>query len=143
MFFELIWSHRDLVRAASLAGLGVMAKNRAWKVLGHLMEILTLCPNKIFLWISWLEIWWDVAKHPNTLFRKVWCSWECWLAVKWLEPQNNPKIWGFCPLGPPSKVNVILFITIANLRSSHTFCKQKDFFQRVWFRLCSLLNGRS
>jgi len=30
------------------------------------MNILIFFKNKIFLLIFWLEIWWDVVKHPNT-----------------------------------------------------------------------------
>jgi len=69
------------------------------------VDILILFPNKIFLTIFWLKIWWDVAKHPNSLhlFCKFGEVGGCWLAQKWHEPQNNPKFRGFCPLGPSAK----------------------------------------
>jgi len=62
---------------------------------------------------------------------------------KLLESRTTPEIRGFCPLGPPpNKVSTFLII-IAKIRSSQTFFMYKVFFQRVWFRLFSLLSGRS
>jgi len=28
--------------------------------------------NKVFLSIFWLEIWWDIARHPNTPVLQLW-----------------------------------------------------------------------
>jgi len=67
----------------------------------------------------------------------------CWLSGKWLEPQNNREIRGFCPLGPPTERRINLLIIIAKIRSSKIFFMQKVCFQRVWFSLWGLLNGRN
>jgi len=44
------------------------------------VDIFILFPNKIFLWIFRLEIWWDVVRHPKTPFRQIWWGGRCWLA---------------------------------------------------------------
>jgi len=39
------------------------------------VDILILFPNKLFLSIFLLEIWWDVAKHRKTCFLHVRWGW--------------------------------------------------------------------
>jgi len=64
------------------------------------VHILIFFPNKIFLSTFWLEIWWDVANTEIHLFCKFGGVSGCWLAEKWFEPQNSPKIRVFSPLTP-------------------------------------------
>jgi len=151
MFRELLWSHRHLGKAidtlASLPSWQVMAKNIAWKLLGHRVGILIFCPNKILLSKFWLEIWWEVVKHRNTPFPQVWWDWcvPTGRYSKWLEPQNSREIRGLCHLDSPKKGSVNFFDHHCKskvLRSSQTFFMQKVCFQRVWLRVYSLVNGR-
>jgi len=77
-----------------------MVKNRPRKLLGHLVDILILINNKNFLSIFWLEIWWDVARHPNTPFLQG--SWV--LAsrkVAWTA-KSSQNLW-ISPVGPHQK----------------------------------------
>ena len=73
-----------------------MAKNRPRKQLGHLVDFFVFHTNKIFLSIIWLEIWWDVVKHPNTIFRQLW--WISWVQtvrkVAWTS--KTPQILEYC-----------------------------------------------
>jgi len=52
-----------------------MAKNGAWKLLSHLVDILILFPNNILLSIFWLEICWDVVNYRKTPVWQVWWGW--------------------------------------------------------------------
>jgi len=49
----------------------------------------------------------------------------CWLAEKWLEPQNTPESMVLAPLNPPPK-EVSAFVLI-KVRSSQTFLCRKLF----------------
>ena len=68
------------------------------------------------------------------------------VSADWQKSGLNLKIprnpW-FCPLGPPTKRSFNFLIIIAKVGASQTFFMQKICFQRVWFRLCSQLNGRN
>ena len=74
-----------------------------------------------------LEIRWDVARHPYTLFLQRW-----WVLTgkKGLEPQKS-KISGYCPVGPPTKNISPFLIIIAKVRSLRTFFMLKVCYQRV------------
>jgi len=41
------------------------------------VDILIFFNNKIFQSIFWLEMWWNVAEHPNATFLQVW--WGSWV----------------------------------------------------------------
>jgi len=70
----------------------------AWPPTGFLIFFT----NKNLLSLFWLEIWWDVVKHPNTPFLQLGEVRGYRLTEKWLEPQEN-EIRGFCPFGHPTK----------------------------------------
>ena len=80
----------------SLSGWGVKAKN--W--LGHLVDVLIFFANKFFLSLFWLEIWRDVARHPNTPVLRLW--WGSWVLtsrkVAWTEKKTKSMV--FAPLNP-------------------------------------------
>ena len=56
----------------------------------------------------WLEIWWDIVRHPNTLVLQLW--WGSWVLtgrnVAWIARNRNP--W-FCPVVVPTKENFNFF----------------------------------
>jgi len=143
IFKELNWSHRDLGKAASLKGWEVMAQNRAWKLLGHLVDSLIFSQIKFSCSNFGLKFGGKLYNTEIHLLCKFGGVGGYPLADKWLEPQNSPAIRVFCPLGTPKKWSVNFF---------YHHCKGKVFtnifyvdvcFQRVWFRLCSLLKGRN
>jgi len=68
-------------------------KNRPRNLLGRVVAVFAFLMNKFFLSIFWLEIWWDVAKHPNTTFLQVW--WGSLVLAGGLNLKKN-EISGFC-----------------------------------------------
>jgi len=84
---------------------------------GHLVDVLIFFKSKISLSIVKLEIWWDVAKHPNTPFRQIWWGW--WVLAGNL--QIPPKSLFFVLLDlPPQAVSTFLII-IAKVTHLPTF----------------------
>ena len=89
------------------------------------MDILIFFKNKIFLSIFWLENWYDVLKHPNTPFLRVW--WGSWVQtgrkVAWTAKRTKSVF--FCTVALPIKNASTLVIIIAKVRSLPTFlCRQ-------------------
>jgi len=87
------------------------------------VDILIVFTNIIFLSIFWLELWWDIVKHPDTHFVLVWWGW--WVLAGWQKNGLNlkipPKSVAFAPLDPPPKQASTFLIIIAKVRSSQTF----------------------
>jgi len=65
------WSHRDLGKAASLTGWDVMAKNRGWELLGHLVDILIFSQIKFSFQKFGLKLGgklWNTGIHFSACF---------------------------------------------------------------------------
>jgi len=83
---------------------------------------------KIFQSIYWLQIFWDVVKHPNTPFLRLWWALGYQLAEKWLEPQKTPKSVFFAQFDPPPRKISTFLIIIAEVSYLLTFFYVESFF---------------
>jgi len=117
-----------------------MTKNRAWKVLRHQVEILFFSQIKFScdkFGLKFGRIVWNAETH-------LFCKFGGIHATDWQKCGLNLKIAPisvFFHLEHPRK-ELSTFVGIsAKAMSSQTFFIKKAYFQRVWFRLCSLLNG--
>ena len=96
-----------------------MAKNKTWKLLGHLVDISIPKWNFLVTILAWKFA--RCCKNPSTPFLQT--RWNWWTPterkVAWTSKESrNPR---FFPLEPPTmEVSTVLFNT-AKVRSSQTF----------------------
>ena len=114
MFYRLFWRFRDLGKAASLRGWEVIAKNRPWKLFGHLVDILLFSQIKYSCQNFGLKFGGMFQIHLSASL--VGLAGSDWQKSHWTS--KYPEFRGFCPLGPLHKVSV-------NLIDHH--CKGKVF----------------
>jgi len=83
-----------------------MAQHRLKIWLSHLADIFIFFKNEIFLSALWLEIWWDVVRHPYTPVLQL--GWGSWVLtgrrVAYSAKKRNP--W-FLPGWTPTKKSSI------------------------------------
>jgi len=86
--------HRELDKLASLKGWGFVAWTKSTNRLSNLVDSWFFFKENNFLWIFWLEIWWDGLGHPETPVLNV--RDRLWVLngnkVAWTLKNRNPWI---------------------------------------------------